>query len=200
MYRIYINEAVLIIAESIPNPAKEYQQIEFEHFDFLHFYRRVVSENRVSHYFILTKDVDQVFKRIKISLRVIEAAGGLVKNEEGHYLFIFRRGKWDLPKGKIEIGENVKDAAVREVEEECGIKVKQIGRIICKTYHVYELYDELIFKQTTWYHMCAMNQTNLIPQTEEGITDVCWLSVKDMNLVKQNIYPSIQEVIPVIVH
>lgn len=200
MYRIYINEAVLIIAESIPNPAKEYQQIEFEHFDFLHFYRRVVSENCVSHYFILAKDVNQVFKRIKISLKVIKAAGGLVKNKEGDYLFIFRRGKWDLPKGKIEIGENVKDTAIREVEEECGVKVRQIGRIICKTYHVYELFGELIFKQTTWYHMDAENQFNLIPQTEEGITDVCWLPVKDLNLVKQNTYSSIQEVIPVIMH
>ncbi len=200
MYRIYINEAVLIIAESMPNPAKEYQQIEFEHFDFLHFYKRMVSEHGVSRYFILAKDVNQVLKRIKISLKVIEAAGGLVKNEQGDYLFIFRNGKWDLPKGKIEIGENVKDAAIREVEEECGVKVKQIGRIICKTYHVYELYGELIFKQTTWYHMCAMNQVNLIPQTEEGITDVRWLSAKEMNLVKQNTYPSIQEIIPVIMH
>lgn len=200
MYRIYINEAVLIIAESIPNPAKEYQQIEFEHFDFLHFYKRVVSESGVSHYFILAKDVNKVFKRIKISLKVIEAAGGLVKNEEGDYLFIFRRGKWDLPKGKIEIGENVKDAAIREVEEECGVKVKQIGRIICKTYHVYELFGELILKRTTWYHMDAENQFKLIPQMEEGITDVRWLPVKDMNLVKQNTYSSIQEVIPMITH
>ncbi len=200
MYRIYINEAVLIIAESIPNPAKEYQQIEFEHFDFLHFYKRVVSENGVSHYFILAKDVNKVFKKIKISLKVIEAAGGLVKNEEGDYLFIFRRGKWDLPKGKIEIGENVKDAAIREVEEECGVKVKQIGRIICKTYHVYELFGELILKRTTWYHMDAENQFKLIRQMEEGITDVRWLPVKDLNLVKQNTYSSIQEVIPVITH
>ena len=200
MYRIYINEAVLIISESVPNPVKECQQIRFEHFDFLHFYKRVVSEHGASQYFILTQDVNLVFKRIKRSLTVIEAAGGLVKNEGGNYLFIFRRGKWDLPKGKIEIGENVKDAAIREVEEECGVKVKQIGRIICKTYHVYELYGELIFKQTTWYHMCAMNQVNLIPQTEEGITDVRWLPIKDLNLVKQNTYSSIQEVIPVIMH
>ena len=200
MYRIYINEAVLIIAESVPNPAKEYQQIELEHFDFLDFYKCVVSESRVSDYLILTKDVNQVFEKIKTSLKVIEAAGGLVKNEEGDYLFIFRRGKWDLPKGKIEIGENVKDAAIREVEEECGIKVKQIGRIVCKTYHVYELRGELIFKETTWYHMSAVNQFNLIPQTEEGITDVCWLLVKDLDLVKQNTYPSIREVIPAIMH
>lgn len=200
MYRIYINEAVLIITESAPNLVKEYQQIEFEHFDLLHFYKRVLSENSICNYFILTKDINQAFKRIKTSLKVIEAAGGLVKNEEGDYLFIFRRGKWDLPKGKIEIGENVKDAAIREVEEECGITVKQIGRIICKTYHVYEQDRELIFKQTTWYHMNAVNQFNLIPQTEEGITDVCWLPVKDLNLVKQNTYSSIQEVIPVIMH
>lgn len=200
MYRIYINEAVLIISESVSAPMKGYQKVELEGFDFLHFYKHIVPKRGVFHYFILTKDVNQVFKRIKTSLNTIEAAGGLVKNEKGDYLFIFRKRKWDLPKGKIEKGENVKEAAIREVEEECGINVRQVGHIICETYHVYELYGELIFKQTTWYHMDTVNQFNLIPQTEEGITEARWLSVKDLGLVTQNTYPSIQEVIDLVVH
>ena len=149
---------------------------------------------------MVCSDLEKAWKKFSDQFEFVQAAGGVVVNKEGKMLFIYRHEKWDLPKGKIEIGENVKDAAIREVEEECGVKVKQIGRIICKTYHVYELYGELIFKQTTWYHMCAMNQVNLIPQTEEGITDVRWLSAKEMNLVKQNTYPSIQEIIPVIMH
>ena len=81
------------------------------------------------------------------SVTQIGAAGGLVKNEAGEYLFIYRNDKWDLPKGKIEKAERVKDAAVREVEEECGIKVSKLEEKICKTYHVYIYKGEVVLKK-----------------------------------------------------
>ncbi|MCK7539615.1 MAG: NUDIX domain-containing protein [Marinilabiliales bacterium] len=57
---------------------------------------------------------------------IVIAAGGFVRNEKDEILFIFRRGHWDLPKGKLNhkkgIIEKKKDAAVREVMEETGIE------------------------------------------------------------------------------
>lgn len=128
-------------------------------------------------------------------MKVIKAAGGLVSNEEMHYLFIFRNGKWDLPKGKLDNGETFRLAAVREVEEECGIQINGLGRKICNTYHIYEMNKERVLKKTAWYRMKAVNQNNLVPQLEEGITDVRWLAPGDFMMVRQNTYPLIRDLL-----
>lgn len=128
-------------------------------------------------------------------MKMIKAAGGLVRNEENHYLFIFRNGKWDLPKGKLDSGERTKDAAVREVEEECGIQISSIGNKICNTYHIYEMNKERILKKTSWYRMSAVNQNELTPQIEEGITDVRWLAGGDLMMIRQNTYPLIRDLL-----
>ncbi len=128
-------------------------------------------------------------------MKMIKAAGGLVSNEEQHYLFIFRNGKWDLPKGKLDSGETAKIAAVREVEEECGIHIDSVGGKICNTYHIYEMNKERILKKTSWYRMKAVNQKVLIPQLEEGITDVRWLAPGDFMMIRQNTYPLIRDLL-----
>ena len=94
-----------------------------------------------------------MLKTITKSVTLIKAAGGLVKNLNGEYLFIYRNDKWDLPKGKVEKNERVKEAAVREVEEECGIKVDKLGDKICKTYHVYINKGDVVLKKTHWFDM-----------------------------------------------
>ncbi len=128
-------------------------------------------------------------------MRVIKAAGGLVSNEEMHYLFIFRNGKWDLPKGKLDRGETNREAAVREVEEECGIHINSLKGKIGNTYHIYEMNNELILKKTFWYRMKAVKQNILIPQLEEGITDVRWLAPGDFMMIRQNTYPLIRDLL-----
>ena len=128
-------------------------------------------------------------------MELIRAAGGLVSNEENKYLFIFRKGKWDLPKGKLDKGETFRTAAVREVEEECGITIDSCGEKICKTYHIYEVYGVPVIKKTVWYWMRADNQPDLSPQLEENITDAKWLAAGDFMLVRENTYPLIRDVI-----
>lgn len=128
-------------------------------------------------------------------MKMIKAAGGLVGNEGNQFLFIFRNGKWDLPKGKLDSGERTKDAAVREVEEECGIQISSIGNKICNTYHIYEMNKERILKKTSWYWMSAVNQNELTPQIEEGITDVRWLAPGDLMMIRQNTYPLIRDLL-----
>lgn len=127
--------------------------------------------------------------------KLIEAAGGLVSNTNGDWLFIHRNGMWDLPKGKLEAGESIEECAVREVAEECGIEEPIIIKPLQPTYHTYELKGKRILKKTYWYLMRSSDNSELIPQTEEGISEVKWVSTeKAMELAKAS-FGSIQEVI-----
>ncbi|WP_026899205.1 NUDIX hydrolase [Daejeonella oryzae] len=198
MYRIYINQTALIITETAPFSDENYQQIEPEGFVFTQFYQRFKQENSGGIFVLLTSNARRLFKQIKQSLKIIKAAGGVVRSDENKFLFIYRKGVWDLPKGKIEKGEKTKIAAIREVEEECGIIISSAGDKICKTYHVYEMSGQIVFKKTSWYWMKADNLQPLIPQLEEDITDVQWMAPGDFSLVKQNTYPLIRDVMSLI--
>ena len=112
--------------------------------------------------------------------KLIKAAGGVVYNNNNQLLMILRNGKWDLPKGKLEEGEDIKACAMREVEEECGIRGLQITRRLIDTYHTYELNGEKILKHTFWFKMNTNFNGVLRPQTEEGITQVCWVNEEDI--------------------
>ena len=195
MYQIYINHTALIITETIENSLLNSQKVDYEGFQFNRFYQQIKDNPSPERYLLVTKDPKKLFKEIRYSLRYIKAAGGLVRNEENKYLFIFRKGKWDLPKGKIDEGEKTKVAAVREVEEECGIKVTSVDGKLCKTYHIYVMNGEVVLKKTTWYRMQANNQPELIPQLEEDITEARWLAPEEFTIVKQNTYPLILDVI-----
>lgn len=195
MYRIYINQSVLIISKYAPEPIQNHQMVEIKHCDIKQLYERSLLKTNVCAFFMVTDNIKEVFQKIKESLKTIQAAGGLVQNEKYQYLFIFRKGKWDLPKGKLELGEEIKDTAHREVEEECGIQLQEVGDVLGTTYHIYKENNELILKETVWYNMLATHQDNLTPQVEEDITDARWLSVDDLRLVKQNTYPLIEEII-----
>ena len=123
------------------------------------------------------------------------AAGGLVYNQSHQFLVIFRNGVWDLPKGKMEAGETKEETAVREVEEECGISGVQLIRPLLTTYHTYPHKKESILKPSHWYLMKYDKNEPLIPQTEEGITEVKWVDEKELLSLKEKTYPSIADVI-----
>jgi 8-oxo-dGTP pyrophosphatase MutT (NUDIX family) len=193
-YRIYINEKVILITESEPKKAEHYQKIDSETFDLKIIYTWILA-HKSEFFYVLCKDAKAFIKQIKQSVPTIEAAGGLVKNENKDLLFIYRNDKWDLPKGKIEKGETVKEAAVREVEEECSITVSKLGDKICKTYHVYISKEEVVLKKTHWFKMKSRGQNKLKPQKEEGITDVRWFKANDIEAIVANTFPSIMDVL-----
>jgi len=124
------------------------------------------------------EDPDKIWDDFHDSFTNIEAAGGIVKNDENKVLFIYRLGKWDLPKGKLEPNESLEHAAVREVEEETGIENLKLQNFIGSTYHTYRERENnaQILKTTFWYLMKSTDSKELIPQTEEGITKVEWKS------------------------
>ncbi|TCD01005.1 NUDIX domain-containing protein [Pedobacter psychroterrae] len=193
-YRIYINDNTLFIADLMPKRVKKIQQLDIQDFDFQTFHKNL-SKVSAKEYILLVDRPKKLFTKIQKDCELIKAAGGLVKSAEGNYLFIFRNKKWDLPKGKVEKGEGMKEAALREVEEECGVKIHTNDEKLCKTFHVYVLNNKLVLKKTNWYSMTVKGEPKLIPQKEEGITKAVWLSEIELNPVLKNTYPSIIQVL-----
>ncbi|MFN5182336.1 MAG: NUDIX hydrolase [Bacteroidota bacterium] len=147
-----------------------------------------------SHLF-LDGDLNKVFKMFCSSFPIVEAAGGLIMNPKGQILFIYRLNKWDLPKGKIEFKEKKRNAAIRECEEECGIKGIKIIRQLNESYHMYEINGQWVLKKTYWYLMQSDFIGRLIPQHEEGIEKTEWVNKKDLKSVLSNTYPAIKVVL-----
>ena len=126
---------------------------------------------------------------------LVRAGGGLVRNENAQYLFMLRRGKWDLPKGKRDKGENMEECALREVKEETGLKTLAITEKICDTYHIYAQYGEQMLKCTTWYKMKASSADKLKPQKEENIMEARWVNAQDLAPLVARTYEAIREVL-----
>ena len=140
------------------------------------------------------EDKDKIKNKIKSSLSVIKAAGGIVTNGDNKILMMKRLGYWDLPKGKADLGEKSKETASREVEEECGVKVL-VKEKICTTWHTYLLKGNLVIKQTKWFSMDLLNDKKMKPQTEEGIEELKWMNKEEVKKALEMSYSSIEFVI-----
>lgn len=127
----------------------------------------------------------------------IIAGGGLVLNDGGELLMIFRRGKWDLPKGKLDAGETIEACAIREVKEETGLKEVEHGERIGITYHEYfdPYLKEDVIKESHWYAMRVRGEQELVPQTEEDITEIKWVAGNELAACLENSYPNVVEII-----
>lgn len=125
----------------------------------------------------------------------VEAAGGMVYNQAGKQLFIYRFGKWDLPKGKVEKSESHQQAAIREVQEETGLIDVQITDELPSTFHVFDLKGKKVLKRTYWYRMLYTGTGNPTPQIEEDITEVVWVEPTDIQKILANTYDSLKDLI-----
>ena len=143
-------------------------------------------------YFFKTENPTLDFVKFSKNFKLVCAAGGVVKNEKGKYLAIKRNGVWDLPKGKIEKNEKIEDAALREVEEECGLENLTLLNLIYTTYHVYPLKNNFALKPTYWFSMNVNNPKRLVPQFEEGITQVKFLNKKQLKDARKSTYLSLK--------
>jgi len=148
--------------------------------------------NQVSSITIAVNNYETAKDYLKSHFRIVRAAGGVVKKGD-KILMIYRLKKWDLPKGKLDEGEKPRKGAVREVEEECNIKV-EAGKKICNTWHTYSLNGKKILKKTTWFAMECMEDSNMKPQKEENIEEVKWLKTKDLFHGLKDSYRSIRYV------
>ena len=128
---------------------------------------------------------------------IIQAGGGVVKNELGQLLLIFRRKKWDLPKGKLDAGETLEECAIREVKEETGLVHVEIIKKLTITHHTYHQDGMTILKETHWFQMFAETATNskLIPQIEEDIEAIEWVEMTSITTYLENSYDTIRNVL-----
>lgn len=144
---------------------------------------------------LLHKDLAALKKAVFKKFTLVEAAGGLVIDASGAMLFIFRRGKWDLPKGKLDPGEQAKECALREVQEETGLQEVRLDGALEVTYHTYDEDGKHILKPTYWFLMRAPQGQALQPQTEEQITEIKWVKRNELDEYMSNTYPLIKDVI-----
>jgi 8-oxo-dGTP pyrophosphatase MutT (NUDIX family) len=125
----------------------------------------------------------------------VAAGGGVVMNENDAVLMIYRRGKWDLPKGKQDEGEDIAQCAIREVSEETGLQHLKLKNKICETYHIYTQNRQNLLKCTTWYRMKAAGSEPLVPQAEENILEARWIPESELSPIVFKSYEAIREVL-----
>lgn len=140
-------------------------------------------------------DLAELKKAFYKKFTIITAGGGLVENEKKEILLIFRKGSWDLPKGKLDKGEKLEDCAVREVREETGVRNVKLVAPLVITYHTYHEGTKFILKESHWYLMKATGSDKLVPQAEEGITDIRWVKKTVIAEYLDKAYPSVTDVL-----
>jgi len=202
MIKIFINEHPLVISENGEDlfRHKNLRLMDDDDRSLLTAIEMLeFNDGRQAGFGILVPTVDEkdTFKRFKKLYKEIQAAGGVVLNENGDVLLIKRQGKWDLPKGKKDDEEKLESAAVREVKEECGVKSLKLGDFITKSYHTYILDGSRVLKTTHWFFMHLDHEEEFVPQTEENITQVQWFKIADLDISTLDTYNSIREVLKV---
>ena len=193
--KVFFNNSHLLITDTRPADLSAYDwKIEKEEdvFTFRMEPFQLFDEKYTGNILILTSLVEETLESIFDYANAVIAAGGIVKNEEGKTLIIFRRGYWDLPKGKVEKGEKIINASQREVEEETGVSIDSLHEEAIITYHCYRLKGKDCIKETHWYHMQAKpGQTKLKPQTEEDIEQALWATDDEIKALGTKFYPLI---------
>ncbi|GCD77126.1 hypothetical protein JCM31826_06080 [Thermaurantimonas aggregans] len=197
MYKVNIQNSLLAIGgKPIRRPDWLIDYYNFFPFDTI---INQLENSPVTLYYHIKADSneEEVWKEFTKYFEIIHAAGGVVKNKDGKFLIIKRHGKFDLPKGKVEEYENLRDAALREVAEECGIKNCTLDtEEPTISYHTYSIDGKRVLKKTHWFPMTVDNSLDLFkPQTEEGITDVFWLEPEKLNTIFSNTYPNIKDLL-----
>jgi 8-oxo-dGTP pyrophosphatase MutT (NUDIX family) len=144
---------------------------------------------------IIVNDPNAALKALEKHFTVVQAAGGLVHTPQNEILLIYRRKKWDLPKGKLDEGEDLPTCAVREVEEETGLQQIDLKELLCVTYHTYQQDSEPILKESYWYRMETPSPVRLSPQLEEDIEECKWVPVDELTPYLENTHPSIVDVL-----
>lgn len=142
----------------------------------------------------LHKNLEELKKTFFKRFSLIIAAGGRVTNERSELLLIYRKGKWDLPKGKLDEGEKLEDCAVREVEEETGLKHVKLIAPLTTTWHTYHEGSKYVLKESHWYRMEVSGEQHLVPQTEEDIHEIRWVNRTALKEYLENTYPSVRDV------
>jgi 8-oxo-dGTP pyrophosphatase MutT (NUDIX family) len=197
MYKIFINDKPFIITQRDVEERRfaACQRIRCNDTPTLMEQVRKTEEMQSKGIVLICEDAGKTFGELKTKFITIEAAGGVVLNSEKQLLLIRRLGKWDLPKGKMDPGETAAAAAVREVNEECGIGKLEIMRGLDPTYHTYKIQGHRFLKVTHWFMMRSHDAAPLVPQAEESITEAVWTDPQKLEIDNLDTYLSIKELL-----
>jgi 8-oxo-dGTP pyrophosphatase MutT (NUDIX family) len=143
----------------------------------------------------LHKDTEEMLRAFKKKLVLVIAAGGLAHTDENELLLIFRKGKWDLPKGKLDGKESLASCALREIKEETGLQEAAIEHPLCVTYHTYHEFGKHILKESHWFLMKAQKQDSFTPQLEEDIEKCEWVRPDQLGPYLDHTHASILDVV-----
>lgn len=195
MYKVFINEKVFLLGFNLKKIFFD-KKISFTTCYTLEDFEETINIDFKNEQVIINFPTLRVMEKvIRKRYRIVEAGGGLVVNQHNEVLFIYRKGKWDLPKGKLEKHEKIKKGAIREVEEECGITQPIVREELITTMHKYKMKGKECIKKTYWFIMDYDGDEELVPQLEEDITKAKWMGEEKFSKVFKNTYPSIKDVL-----
>lgn len=190
MYKVFVNDKPLFLTNQIQKET-DFQLFLLDSVDIKELIIKIF-KNKVEKAFLYHPDEKEILKKLKAKIPVEKAGGGLVYNDKNEVLFIYRNKKWDLPKGGIEKGEEIEDTAIREVEEETGVKNLKITRKLAKTYHIFKRNGRYKLKITHWFEMKTSYSGKMTGQLEEGIEKVEWVKPENIAACLTNSYENIK--------
>lgn len=194
MYKVFINEKLLLIGSSKSDQGKSFV---FEDENTLEIAFDQLNNTSQSCVTVYGPKPEKIWQTLTEMLSPVEAAGGVVLNTDRKILFIYRLERWDLPKGKAELGETPEITAVREVEEECSIAPLEIILPLSPTYHIYQDKKRgTVLKTTHWFLMNYSGEKPAQPQIEEGISQVNWMDAEE---ISQKVLPCTFENIKLVI-
>ena len=190
MYKVFVNDKPLFLTNEI----KKETDFKFFLLESADINQIIINffQNKLDKAYLYHPDEKEIMKTLKTKIPVSKAGGGLVYNKKNEVLFIFRNGKWDLPKGGTEKGEEIEDTAIREVEEETGVTNLVIADKLQKTYHIFKRNGIYKLKITHWFEMRTSFEGTPIGQLEEGIEKVAWLNPEQVKEALKNSYENIK--------
>lgn len=195
MYKVFMNDKPIILTDSSQNgfgfQVHDYENVVLD--EILHKLKR----DKLNGLVLFCRNLQHSWDDFQQHFKVVNAAGGLVVNDQKDFLFIFRGNRWDLPKGRIEKDESIESTAIREVEEECGIEKLELNRFLITTYHIFFQNNKNKLKVTHWFLMHSNYQGKLTPQVEEGITIAKFKNAQEAQEALTNTYANIHLVFEV---
>jgi len=198
MYKVFFNDRTVFIGDDFSRAFSRNRGLFYKYNSFQELEELVEmfsALKKIENLYIFHPDMLMLSDQFKACFTMIEAGGGLVFNEQGEFLAIKRNDSWDLPKGKLEQGEDFPTAALREVEEETGLQGLELGEPLISTYHTYPLKGKRILKKTRWFDMYYRGTEPPVLQAEEGITDYRWTTPGATGFIRSNTFGSIMDVL-----
>ena len=194
MYKVFFNQKPLILTNEIQD-FSDNEPLLFIKYTSVAQIIKALKSSKNRKVFLYHKDIEKLWKSFKKKFPVVEAAGGLVERNDNKLLFIFRNNKWDLPKGGVEKKELIIEAAQREVTEETGVSDLIVQKQLSETFHIFKKGKRFRLKKTYWFKMSTSYMGETVPQIEEGIKKIEWVSKEKIDEILNDAFENIRIIV-----